>query len=78
MKRIFIAALVVCISACASQPEKTVTADQAVAASNANIAAASTQTARPSHKVFKDDYTLLHAEAPPSKRRTLLLGSKDD
>lgn len=76
MKGIFIAALVLCISACASQPEKTVTADQAAMASNAYTASASNQTARSSRKVFKDDYTLLHVKAPPSKRTTLLLGSK--
>ena len=76
MKGIFVVALALCISACASQPEKTVAADQAATASHDYTVSASSQAAKPSRKVFLDDSTLLHVKAPASKRKTLVLGKK--
>lgn len=76
MKRIFALALTVCLTACASQPPKAVTADQPIAKSSPAAVAAVADPARSSHTVYLDDLDLIHVQAPPSNRRPLVLGAQ--
>ena len=76
MKRIFVVALTLCIGACASQPQKTITAEQPVIQSSDTSVAANNQKDRPYTKVFMDDYELIHVTTSPAKRRNSVLGKK--
>jgi len=78
MKRMFIVALTLCIGACASQPQKAITAEQPAANSAGTSLAAGTDPNKPYKKVFIDDYELLHVKAPPQKRTIMILGQKGD
>ena len=78
MKGTLAVILAICISACASQPSRTVTSDQPAEAFHADAKPASTQDVRRSRKVFVDDYEMIHVRVNHPLRSTLILGRKSD
>ena len=72
MKRIFILSLALCLGACASQPEKPVTADQLASQSTDQTQPSSTASERSTDRVYLDDYTRL----PFPERRRVIKGNK--
>lgn len=78
MKSIFILAAALCLGACASQPTTDVTANQAAAQAGASAPAVSAQANRSSERVYLDDRDLIHVQAPPSNRTTLVLGARKE
>lgn len=73
MKRILIAAMALCLVACASTSEKEAIPDQ----STLNTKDGNSQTGHPpTHKVFKDDFERLLLQTGASKRLPVILGRK--
>ena len=63
MKRIFLVALISCLSACASQPAKTVAVHQPAVESSAQKLSAIVQPGLPAKRAYLDDYDLVPVRA---------------
>lgn len=78
MKSIFILAAALCLGACASQPTTDVTANQPATQASASALTVEAQAHRSTERVYLDDRDLIHVQAPPSNRTTLVLGAREE
>jgi hypothetical protein len=74
MKGIFVIALALCISACASQPEKSVASDQAMKASYWSGMAEKSKADEPYEIVYLDDSSRVLSKVIHPKRPVVILG----
>lgn len=78
MKRMFVVTLAIFISACASQPSKTVATDQNPRNSHDYANSKNALYAGTSKRVYLDDFELLHVSRPVPKRQAIMLGGGKD
>lgn len=78
MKGILVTVLVLFISACASQPEKSSASasDRATEVSSSSAAAANSQSDQPYEVVYLDDYERVHVKVAHPKRPVVILGGQ--
>ena len=76
MKGIFVIMLALCLGACASQPQRTVTADQPLDHSVVQAQPSQVENPGPSKRVYLDDYQLVPVKAPYRPRSAYVLGKK--
>lgn len=76
MKGIFIITLALCLNACASQPEKVVTAAQPAVDSTEQTQPSNVSNTGSSNRAYLDDYDRVPFQTPPHDRGVRVLGSK--
>ena len=74
MKGIFVIALALCITACASQPEKSVGADEALKASYWSGTSGKPKSEQPYEIVYLDDSSRVLSKVIHPKRPVVILG----